>query len=287
MNAKEPQTAADYDDRTTAAVKSVLIEIGQILGSYAGKFVVIGGAVPWLLLNNDEMPHVGSIDVDLSLDAEALGDGEYAILVDALMKQGYEQQEKLRRFQLVRQVPAKDGGPPIDIIVDFLMPRDAEIVKNSPPLVRDFAVQRADGADLAMRFYQLVAIDGPMPGGGTNKVEVAVCSIPALLAMKGHALHGRLKQKDAYDIYYSIRNYAEGIEALAKACQPVLKVEAGAKGFAYINAKFDTPEGYGPTCVRQFVQETDILGGQTAEQWQQDAFGQVDALLRGLGLRKS
>jgi len=30
----EPQSAADYDDRTTAAVKSVLIEIGQILGSF-------------------------------------------------------------------------------------------------------------------------------------------------------------------------------------------------------------------------------------------------------------
>ena len=58
------------------------------------------------------------------------------------------------------------------------MPRDAEIVKNSPPLANDFAVQRADGADLAMRFYQFVAIDGPMPGGGTNRVEIAICSIP-------------------------------------------------------------------------------------------------------------
>ena len=28
----EPQSAADYDDRSTAAVKAVLIEIGQILG---------------------------------------------------------------------------------------------------------------------------------------------------------------------------------------------------------------------------------------------------------------
>ena len=67
----EPQSAADYGDRTTAAVKSVLIEIGQILGSFRGKFAVIGGTVPWLLLNNVDMPHVGSIDVDLSLDAEA------------------------------------------------------------------------------------------------------------------------------------------------------------------------------------------------------------------------
>src|ERR1700733_12364903 len=133
----EPQSAADYDDRTTAAVKSVLVEIGQILSSFKGKFAVIGGAVPWLLLNNEEMPHVGSIDVDLSLDAEALGDGEYATLVEALMDNGYEQRPKLRRFQLVRSVPAKDGGPPIDVIVDFLMPRDVEIVKNTPPLVAD------------------------------------------------------------------------------------------------------------------------------------------------------
>ena len=79
----EPQSALDYDDRTTAAVKMVLIEMGQILGSYQGKFAVIGGAVPWLLLDNPEMRHVGTLDVDLSPHAEALGDGEYARLVEA------------------------------------------------------------------------------------------------------------------------------------------------------------------------------------------------------------
>src|SRR5689334_9530502 len=196
IDPKEPQSAADYDDRTTHAVKSVLIEIGQILGSFRGKFAVVGGAVPWLLLNNEEMPHVGSVDVDLSLDAEALGDGEYATLVEALMEHGYEQRPNpFRRFQLVRSVPAGDGGPAIDIVVDFLMPREAEIVKNSPPLVADFAAQRADGADLATHFYQYVAVDGSMPDGGPNRVEIAVCSIPSLLAMKGHALNGRFKDK--------------------------------------------------------------------------------------------
>jgi hypothetical protein len=48
MTPSEPQSAADYDDRTTAAVKSVLVKIGQLLGSFQGKFAVIGGAVPWL-----------------------------------------------------------------------------------------------------------------------------------------------------------------------------------------------------------------------------------------------
>ncbi len=90
--------------------------------------------VTWLLLGNGDMPHLGTLDVDLGLDAEALGDGEYATLIEALQKHGYQQRQELRRFQLVRQISTNDGGALIDIIVDFLMPRDAEIVKNAPPL---------------------------------------------------------------------------------------------------------------------------------------------------------
>lgn len=285
VSPREPQSAADYDDRTTTAVKTVLVEIGQILGSFRGKFAVIGGAVPWLLLNNADMPHVGTLDLDLGLDAEALSDGEYALLVEALMKHGYQQREELRRFQLVRQVPASDGGAPIDIVVDFLMPRDADIVKNVPPMIENFAVQKADGADLATHFYEMVAVSGAMPDGGTNRVEIAVCSIPALLAMKGYAIEHRHKQKDAYDIYYCIRNYPGGIEALAEACRSVLEQRSGDAGYRFIAGKFETLESYGPTSVRRFVEETEVLGDRVPDQWQQDAFGQVDAWLRALGLR--
>ncbi len=282
---QDPQSANDYDDRTTQAAKSVLVEIGQILGSFRGKFAIIGGSVPWLLLESEDMPHVGTLDVDLSLDAEALGDGEYATLVEALMAQGYNQREGFRRFQLVRTVPAQDGGQPIDIVVDFLMPRDADIVKNSPPLVADFAVQKADGADLALRFHQLVAVEAMMPNGGHNRVELAVCSIPALLAMKGHALNGRLKQKDAYDVYYCIRNYPGGVAALAEDCRPLLKHRNAVDGYTFINAKFETLDSFGPTCVRRFVEESQILGDRDPDQWQRDAFGQVDAWLKALGFR--
>jgi hypothetical protein len=281
----DPQSAADYDDRTSAAVKSVLLEIGQILGSFKGKFAVIGGAVPWLLLENEDMPHVGTLDVDLGLDAEALADGEYARLVEALMGNGYEQRKELRYFQLTRQVKPDDGGDPINIVIDFLRPFDAEIIKNVPPLISHFAVQRASGTDLALRFYNLVAIAGRMPDGGTNRVEIAVASIPSLLAMKGYAIQNRLKRKDAYDIYYCIRNYPGGPEALADDCRPVLSHKEGAEGYGFIAAKFDRQDGFGPTSVRQFVEDTKILKERTADQWQQDAFGQVEAWLRALGLR--
>lgn len=125
-----------------------------------------------------------------------------------------------------------------------------------------------------------------MPTGGTNRVEIAVCSIPALLAMKGHAMVGRLKQKDAYDIYYCIRNFPDGINALAEECRAVLEEESGEKGYFAINEKFETIESYGPISVRNFVEETEIMGERSADEWQQDAFGQIDAWLKTLGLRK-
>ena len=285
LGAREPQSAADYDDRTTQAVKAVLVEIGQILGSFRGKFAVVGGAVPWLLLEDADMRHVGTLDVDLGLDSEVLGDGEYATLVEALIGSGYHQRKELRRFQLVRTLPASDGGGEIDIIVDFLRPAGPELQKNEPPLISEFAVQRADGAELALKFYKLVAIEGEMPGGGRNRVEIAVASIPALLAMKGFAMKGRHKQKDAYDIYYCIRNYPGGGEELAEACRPLLDEPAAAIGYANIDEKFSTIGDYGPVCVRKFVEESDVVGDRTPDQWQQDAFGQVDRWLRALGIR--
>lgn len=48
----------------------------------------------------------------------------------------------------------------IDIVVDFLMPKDAVIARNKPPLVDDFVVQRADGADLGLLFSTYIAVAG-------------------------------------------------------------------------------------------------------------------------------
>ena len=231
------------------------------------------------------MRHVGTVDVDLGLDAEALGGGDYARLVDILKEHGYAQDEARREFQLVRRVPAPDGGPPIDVVVDFLMPEGVEIAKNRPPLIDGFRVIHASGAGLALQSYETVEIRGEMPGGATNRVKIAVASIPALLAMKGFALDGRYKQKDAYDVYYCVRNFPGGPDALAEACRPLLKHEDAVAGYEHINAKFETINSHGPVCVRRFVEESDVLQERTPDQWQQDAFGQVDAWLRALGLR--
>ena len=128
-----PDVARDYDARGSAAAYSVLIELGQVLGAYRQKFVIVGGAVPWLLMPNVRPSHIGTLDVDLNLSPEALSAGEYATLIESLETAGYERGvDDLKPFQLRRWVHL-DEGAPIAILIDLMMPDDAKTRKNRHP----------------------------------------------------------------------------------------------------------------------------------------------------------
>jgi hypothetical protein len=280
----DPKHANAYDDRGASAVYSVLLEIGQVLGAYRDRFVIIGGSVPWLLFPDAQPAHVGTMDVDLSLDAEALGDGEYKTLVDLLEAAGYVRSEQGMRFFQLRRTVDIDGGEPVTVIVDLLMPREAKFEKNQPPLIANFAVQRADGAGVAMRSFLNHKLEGTMPDGRPNSLEIRVASIPALLVMKGYALVGRDKQKDAYDLYFSVREFEGGPDVLAQECVPLLDDAVALRGFQNIAEKFSAKDSYGPVTIRRFLSESTALGDMTEDQVQVDAYEQVRAWLTRLGL---
>lgn len=69
----QPRTRQDYGDREIEAVRRVLVDLGQVLGSFfTDSIVVVGGLVPVLLLSDAEEPHVGTIDIDLALEPDPL-----------------------------------------------------------------------------------------------------------------------------------------------------------------------------------------------------------------------
>ncbi len=243
---------------------------------------MIGGAVPWLLLR--DRGHIGTLDIDLNLDTDKLAEGGYADLIEKLLAAKYELgTEGLKPFQLRRTVDLQDGGEPIAVLVDLLMPKGAATQKNRPPLVQGLRVQEADGGAVALTHKMRLLIEGTMPDGRHNKVHMLVASIPALLVMKGYALVKRDKKKDAYDIYFSIRNYEGGIDSLAEACRPLLEDPAAVEGLAHIASKFDAIESFGPETVRMFLDGQPMPEGMTPDQLQQDAFRQVSALMKSLG----
>ena len=81
----EPRQRDDYSPRQIEAAHRVLVDIGQVLASFSDCVVVVGGWVPDLLLTDAEEPHIGSIDVDLALDAAKLSEGRYAELLKLLL----------------------------------------------------------------------------------------------------------------------------------------------------------------------------------------------------------
>ena len=279
----EPAFAADYDDRGARAAHAVLVELGQVLGAHLDSIVIIGGTVPSLLL--PDAGHIGSLDIDLDLNPEKLAEHGYADVVEKLTAAGYERNvEGLKPFQLRRTVNPGDGGEPIAVIVDLLMPKGAKTRKNRPPLVEGLRVQEADGGEFALSHNLKMQIAGTMPDGRNNTVGMLVASIPALLVMKGYALVQRDKKKDAYDIYFCIRNYKEGFAALAVECKKLIGDPKALQAFLNIASKFIRADDFGPQTVRQFIEGSNAFDGMTPEQVQEDAYRQVSAFIKELGI---
>lgn len=127
MNA-EPRQRVEYSDRQVQAAHRVLVDIGQVLASFRDCLVLVGGWVPDLLLPDAEEPHVGSIDVDLVLDAAKLNDGRYAEMIKLLLDTGrYRPGDK--EFQLVVEVDLKDEELPVHVEVEFLAPKEVKLEK--------------------------------------------------------------------------------------------------------------------------------------------------------------
>jgi len=279
--------ASDYGDRENQAVLQVLVELAQILNSQRENFVLVGGSVPALLFDNAIPKHIGTLDIDLNLNPEALGEYEYAELVKELEAHGYERDiEGLMSFQLQRIIDLKDGTKPIPIIIDLLMPNDAMVKKHNPPLLDGLRVQRIDGGRFALKHYQEVIIDGVMPDGRPNKVKILVATPAAFLVMKGYALAGRDKQKDAYDIWFCIRNYEGGAEALAADCKPLMVDNEAKVAYTNIADKFRNEKDFGPITVRRFLESSpDKCGNMSPDQIQTDAYLRVSKWCEILGLK--
>lgn len=283
----EPDVASDYDDRGVQAAHAVLVEIGLVLGAHRDAIVVIGGSVPSLLLPGAKPSHIGSLDIDLNLNTEKLAEHGYADLVDKLEKAGYQRNvEGLKPFQLKRVVNLDDGGEPIAVIVDLLMPKGAKTQKNRPQHVEGLRVQEIDGGDIALQSNLKMMIAGTMPDKRQYKAEMLVASIPALLVMKGYALVQRDKKKDAYDIYFCVREFEGGIEALAAQCKALMGDAVVLQGYKNIALQFEKEDGFGPETVRRFLADSESLGDMTEDQIRTDAFRQVSAWLKAIGLKE-
>ncbi len=265
-----------YRKREIEAAHRVLIEIMYALGEYRDQMVIIGGWVPSLHLGN---AHIGSMDVDIALDKDAIQFDAYSKIKKLLQERGYRPDET-QPYIFYRDVEM-DGGV-ITIEVDFLASEyggSSEAHRTQP--VQDIRARKARGCDLAFDHPIRLRVSGKMPNGAENEIELNVCRLVPFIVMKGMALHDRAKDKDAYDIYFCLKNIPGGIKAITDEFYPFMKNKLVLEGLEKIRSKFKSLTSVGPVAVVEFLAVTDR---EERERLARDVFETVHKFLDFLHL---
>lgn len=272
-------TKVDYEARAVHAARSVLLELTHLLGAYHEDIVLVGGWVPELLLPSKESPHVGSTDVDLALDHRRIEAEGYETILKLLKACGYE--EGPQPFIFFRKLVVE--GQEIAVQVDLLAGEYEGVgKKHRHQQVQDIHARKARGCDLAFDHPVEIKIEGELPEGGKDSVTVRVASIVPFIVMKGMALADRMKEKDAWDIYYCLKNYPGGIDPLAQAFKPFMSHGLVKEGLEKIAEKFASEKHVGPKFVADFEEISDA---EERSLRQRDAFERADYLLKKLVVR--
>jgi hypothetical protein len=73
--------------------------------------------------------------------------------VELLVGAGYERDKAEMKWFQLRRVVEMPGHSPVPVLVDLPMLREAKFARNRPPLIAGFAVQKADGAAIAIKSF--------------------------------------------------------------------------------------------------------------------------------------
>ncbi len=194
-----------------------------------------------------------------------------------LLDRGYEQGSQ--PFIFYRDVPVADRQ--IRVEVDLLGGEYGGTGgSHRTQKVQDILVHKARGADLAFNSPVETTVEGSLPGGAKDSVTLRIASIMPFIVMKSMTLDSRLKEKDPWDIYFCIRNYPGGVEAVAEAFAPHIHHGLVKDGLQRLAKHFSSMDGIGPTHVADFEMVTDV---EERGRVRRDVFERVQYLLKRTG----
>ncbi len=263
----------DYTEIAVSAAKSVLIELAHLLGEYRDDMVLIGGWVPELLLAGSSERHVGSMDIDLALNHLTLGEAGYANIGKLLLDKGYTQGSQPFIFFRSLQLEGREYKVQVDLLAGEY---GGTGEKHRTQRIQDVKARKARGCDIAFRSFIEIKIEGKLPDGAIDNATIRVSSIVPFLVMKGMALHDRIKEKDAWDVYYCLRNYPGGLDKVFDEFYDFLDNSLVKEGMEKLADKFSSPDHLGPKMVADFEEVTDWEARQFL---QRDAYERVHYLI--------
>lgn len=255
---EKPLFAIDYKREDLELVRQTCLYVATKLGDLLDDLVVVGGLVPSLLIPAESLPegedvHVGTTDLDLGLSLAILDTKRYEDLSLRLNRADFKPDENeegnptLQRWKITPSAGLK-------VTLDFLISPSLAADKGGDlrHIQKDLAAVITPGLHLAFRDKQKISLKGVTLLGEKANRDIWVCGPGAFVVLKALAFDQRGENKDAYDLYFVIRNYGRGIEDVCRCLSPLLEEVETKKALAILNRDFLEPDGIGPSRVAWF-----------------------------------
>ena len=275
----KPGFAEEYSGSQSQLVKKACLYLATKLGDHIHDLVVVGGMVPSLLIDQENLSegipiHVGTRDLDIGIALGILEKERYRELSARLRDAGFGQ-DRNEDGQATRQrwkFEAKGKGK---VTVDFLIaPTDEKerggTIRN---IESDFAAIVTPGLSLAFKDTQRVALSGETILGEKAAREIPVCGPGAYIVLKALAFQGRGENKDAYDLWYVLRHFGSGVDDVFRHLELLSTHPQAQRALKVLRRDFANPQMLGPRRV------ADFLFKRADANTQRDVVADVKALL--------
>ena len=254
-----------YPFEEVCRVQETCRYIAKHLGELNQHVIVMGGLVPFLIVEGATDRHVGTLDVDLGMiightDHSQLDNTRSKLLALGFVVDSKNEIATRLRYQ----------GVVVDLMCGISSTRDSESHHINPKIAGQVTLAFQDRMDVPMKGR---AIDG------TNvDCQIGVCGPGAFVLNKALTFHSRRENKDAYDLYYVIQNFGTNPLEIFQRMAPLLSTAEAQAGIKILEQEFLDLDAPGPLAVARFLNKFND------DDIQADVCGAVRKLLEPLGL---
>jgi hypothetical protein len=279
--ADKPKRASEYKSEQVELVRATCLYVATKLGDMMDDLLIVGGLVPSLIIDQEALDedlgrHVGTMDLDVGLQLALLNEGRYRELSGRLRDAGFTMDTNDAGKPTRQRWAIANAGT---VTLDFLIQpsREGDKPGGLRDLEGDFAAIIAPGLRCAFRDRKRVTLQGTTLFGEKATREAWVSDAGAYVVLKALAFDSRGENKDAYDLFYVVRNYGGGVDDVAAKLRPLLDDPEAQRALEILRRDFSEPDAVGPMRVAAFV-----TGGKD-DALQVDVVGFVAQLLDKVG----
>jgi hypothetical protein len=258
MNEK-PRTASEYPRKQTELVIRACLYVATKLGDLMEELVVVGGLVPTLLIPEKELAlgtdiHAGSMDLDIGIALSLLKEKRYEEITKRLRRAEFEpdfnEEGNLtrQRWKIERQGCGR-------VTVDFLIAPSLSgdnggQIQN---IEQDFAAVITKGLSLAFQDRREIYLEGTTIFNEKARRKIWVCGPGAFIVLKALAFNSRGENKDAYDLFYMVRNFGQSVDDVYNSLKPIINEKETREALEILRRDFLDHDAVGPSRVAAFI----------------------------------